>query len=166
MFICLSTNNCCLYVQYVWLVAQMIGLVVWKFYMVLNGVRCVMTPLQLKLRRWFVGIWVILEVGDGKFGNQLSGLERFSNAPPIFRTHWSCHGMLCYLLVGTQHSSAHFGAGDGLILMDTMTCGGSERYLDLCSTNWYIENCSHGEDAGVTCSNNNPVGSGKNTNIS
>ena len=53
--------------------------------------------------------------------------------------------------------SAAFGPGDGKIWMDDARCTGSERSLTECSHNgWGVEDCDHGEDAGVLCSSNIP----------
>ena len=49
-------------------------------------------------------------------------------------------------------SQAHFGEGEGAILLDNVDCNGSERDLLDCTS---IEhNCAHSEDAGVRCANN------------
>lgn len=47
-------------------------------------------------------------------------------------------------------TSAYFGPGNGSILMDDVSCTGSETRLALCShvTN---HNCNHFEDASVRC---------------
>ncbi|XP_073693839.1 scavenger receptor cysteine-rich type 1 protein M130-like [Garra rufa] len=48
---------------------------------------------------------------------------------------------------------AHFGPGSGKILMDGVACSGSESTLKDCRSNgWGAGDCSHGEDAGVRCS--------------
>ena len=53
---------------------------------------------------------------------------------------------------------AAFGPGNGKIWMDDVTCTGNERSLTECPHNgWGIEDCDHGEDAGVLCSSNKNV---------
>ncbi|XP_076213008.1 scavenger receptor cysteine-rich domain-containing protein DMBT1-like isoform X1 [Aptenodytes patagonicus] len=46
-----------------------------------------------------------------------------------------------------------FGRGDGIIWMDETNCTGMESTLSACRARpWGINNCYHGEDAGVVCS--------------
>ena len=53
-------------------------------------------------------------------------------------------------------SAAFFGRGSGDILLDDVSCSGSERSLDLCSHRGVgTHNCRHEEDAGVICSSGN-----------
>uniref|UniRef100_A0A8C8AKE6 Soluble scavenger receptor cysteine-rich domain-containing protein SSC5D n=1 Tax=Otus sunia TaxID=257818 RepID=A0A8C8AKE6_9STRI len=48
---------------------------------------------------------------------------------------------------------AQFGRGDGIIWMDETNCTGMENTLSDClGRPWGINNCYHGEDAGVVCS--------------
>ena len=48
--------------------------------------------------------------------------------------------------------SAAFGQGVGQIWLDDVQCTGVESSLTECGHNgWGIENCGHGEDAGVMC---------------
>ncbi|KAM6226174.1 scavenger receptor cysteine-rich domain-containing protein DMBT1-like isoform 4-T4 [Porphyrio hochstetteri] len=48
---------------------------------------------------------------------------------------------------------AQFGRGDGIIWMDETNCTGMETALSACRARpWGINNCYHGEDAGVVCS--------------
>ncbi|KAM9468383.1 scavenger receptor cysteine-rich type 1 protein M130-like [Clarias gariepinus] len=52
---------------------------------------------------------------------------------------------------------AHFGEGSGPIWMNDVGCSGSELTLKNCtSTEWGKNDCNHGGDAGVTCSENKP----------
>lgn len=47
---------------------------------------------------------------------------------------------------------AFFGEGENPILLDDVSCDGSEHYLTDCNHNgWYNHNCAHSEDAGVQC---------------
>ena len=47
---------------------------------------------------------------------------------------------------------AHFGQGSGLILLDEVSCSGSESDISDCRHDgWFNNDCGHGEDAGVTC---------------
>ncbi|NXI38041.1 DMBT1 protein, partial [Galbula dea] len=48
---------------------------------------------------------------------------------------------------------AQFGRGDGIIWLDETNCHGTEKILASCpARHWGINNCYHGEDAGVVCS--------------
>ena len=52
----------------------------------------------------------------------------------------------------TAWQSAHFGQGPGQILMDDVNCvGNEERLQDCVFRGWSISNCSHSNDASVTC---------------
>ena len=50
-------------------------------------------------------------------------------------------------------SLAGFGEGTGTIVLDDVTCSGSESSLFECgNAGLGVNNCGHGEDAGVRCS--------------
>ena len=55
---------------------------------------------------------------------------------------------------GTAIGSAGFGQGSGSILLDNVTCTGSEFILASCNHLGIgiTRSCSHSEDAGVRCS--------------
>jgi len=57
---------------------------------------------------------------------------------------------------GTAIGSASFGQGSGPILLDSVTCSGSESTLASCGHLGVgiTRSCSHSEDAGVRCSGN------------
>lgn len=50
------------------------------------------------------------------------------------------------------HCCAHFGHGDGLIMLDDLGCRGEEVNLGTCNhRGWVTHNCAHTEDASVVC---------------
>ena len=51
---------------------------------------------------------------------------------------------------GTAYGRAHFGEGNGAILLDDVACNGTEQFLVNC-THTSNHNCFHSEDVGVTC---------------
>ncbi|XP_019849533.1 PREDICTED: deleted in malignant brain tumors 1 protein-like, partial [Amphimedon queenslandica] len=51
---------------------------------------------------------------------------------------------------GTAYIRAHFGEGNGSIVLDDVACDGTEQFLVNCRHN-SSHNCGHYEDAGVTC---------------
>ncbi|KAG9264045.1 deleted in malignant brain tumors 1 protein-like, partial [Astyanax mexicanus] len=63
-----------------------------------------------------------------------------------------CRQVGCGRAVSITHS-AHFGEGNGPVLLDDVGCSGQENNLLSCSQRGLgITNCSHSEDAGVICS--------------
>ena len=57
---------------------------------------------------------------------------------------------LCQFIGSIAHGSATYGRGIGEIHLDNVQCTGSESSLLAC-TYASIDNCFHGEDAGVQC---------------
>ena len=55
---------------------------------------------------------------------------------------------------GTPYSGAYFGQGSGPILLDNVTCTGSESTISSCGHLGVgvTRRCIHSEDAGVRCS--------------
>ena len=54
---------------------------------------------------------------------------------------------------GTAHGLAHYGEGAWAIWLDEVHCSGDEAELGHCAHDgWGVTDCSHREDAGVTCS--------------
>ena len=52
--------------------------------------------------------------------------------------------------------NAFYGEGSGQIWLDNVTCVGTELTIEECGhRGWGIEDCAHGEDTGVVCSNGN-----------
>ena len=51
------------------------------------------------------------------------------------------------------YNYAAFGQGNGPIMLDDLKCNGNETNISECpSGGWFIHNCQHTEDAGVSCS--------------
>uniref|UniRef100_A0A3Q2NQV4 Soluble scavenger receptor cysteine-rich domain-containing protein SSC5D n=1 Tax=Fundulus heteroclitus TaxID=8078 RepID=A0A3Q2NQV4_FUNHE len=63
-----------------------------------------------------------------------------------------CRQLGCGTALAATHS-AYFGKGPDKILLDDVGCTGSETYLTDCSHRGYwVQNCTHNQDAGVICS--------------
>ena len=67
-------------------------------------------------------------------------------------------GVVCRQLgfgsYGSAYGAAYFGEGSGSILLDNVTCTGSESTLASCGHLGVgiIRSCTHSKDAGVVCS--------------
>ena len=69
-------------------------------------------------------------------------------------THNLCNAYESYLVCiidATAFSNAYFGQGSLPILLDDVSCLGSESQLLDCSYDSNTGDCSHSEDAGVSC---------------
>nr|XP_060636605.1 deleted in malignant brain tumors 1 protein-like [Anolis sagrei ordinatus] len=63
-----------------------------------------------------------------------------------------CRQLGCATAVAATRT-AHFGRGDGRIWLDEVRCTGTESALSQCpARSWGENDCHHGEDAGVVCS--------------
>ena len=58
---------------------------------------------------------------------------------------------LNFPLDATAFSNAYFGQGIIPILLDDVSCSGSETQLISCSYDSNTADCSHSDDAGVRC---------------
>ncbi|KFO86731.1 Deleted in malignant brain tumors 1 protein, partial [Buceros rhinoceros silvestris] len=55
-------------------------------------------------------------------------------------------------MAASAYGGARFGQGSGPIWLDNVECAGTEAALSECQARpWGVNNCHHGEDAGVTC---------------
>eukprot|EP00118_Oscarella_pearsei_P020627 m.224758 g.224758 ORF g.224758 m.224758 type:complete len:1431 (+) comp40003_c2_seq6:15-4307(+) len=67
---------------------------------------------------------------------------------------------LGFTTAASAKGQAYFGQGTGPVWMDDLVCNGHETNLTNCKFNgWKVENCVHGEDAGVICDDIRLVGS-------
>ena len=67
----------------------------------------------------------------------------------------SCHDSLyaCIGLAMAVSAQANFGVGDGDIILDDVSCVGSEENIFDCQSTLVHHNCWHSEDIGIQCSN-------------
>ena len=58
-----------------------------------------------------------------------------------------------YCIDAVAYTNAYYGQGTGPILLDDVSCTGTESRLVNCTYGSNTVNCSHSEDAGVRCNN-------------
>ncbi|XP_033636798.1 receptor-type tyrosine-protein phosphatase delta-like [Asterias rubens] len=82
---------------------------------------------------------------DGQWGTVCDDFWNITDANVVCR-------QLGYVEAASAWQNAHFGAGTGQTLMDDVNCSENEDKLQDCAfKGWGIEDCSHSEDASVTC---------------
>ena len=53
-------------------------------------------------------------------------------------------------------NGGYYGRGSGPIMLDDVSCMGSESNIQFCNhRGWYKNNCGHDEDVGVICDTGN-----------
>ena len=81
-------------------------------------------------------------------------LDTLIQVPIASARHNLCNAHESYLVCiidATAFSNAYFGQGILPILLDDVSCLGSESQLLDCSYDSNTADCSHSEDAGVSC---------------
>ncbi|XP_052791481.1 deleted in malignant brain tumors 1 protein-like isoform X3 [Mya arenaria] len=116
--------------------------------------RCFDKELEVK------DIRLVNKKGDPKYGRvevYLSGAEEWGT---VCDDYWDDVDatVVCNQLgyaEGTGVKGAHFGRGNGPVWMDNLRCHGNESRIQDCPHNSFaVQNCNHGEDAGVYCTGN------------
>ena len=104
---------------------------------------CNFRVLAIKHARETCLLYIIILLCATLFGMQESFIEfsHIGSVNNVTHTHISCTG-------ATAFEGAKYGEGDGLILLDDLTCTGSEGRLVDCLQ---VNDCEHNEDAGVKC---------------
>lgn len=118
--------------------------------------------LLLTCNVFFLEDWLQLQLVNGA-GRCSGGGEVFYHGQwgRVCDDHWDTHEaeVVCQQL-SCGHALAalvkvHLGAGESQFLLDGVDCTGRESFLGQCPhADWYIRNCSPGEDASVICSGN------------
>ena len=67
--------------------------------------------------------------------------------------HNRVHTWIYFPLDAVAYTNAFYGQGAGLVLLDDVSCTGTESRLVGCPYDSNTVDCSHSEDAGVHCNN-------------
>ncbi|NXG39680.1 DMBT1 protein, partial [Dromaius novaehollandiae] len=113
------------------------------------GVVCTATEVSSELR---------LENGPSRCAGRVEVLHNYQWGT-VCDDGWSlteatvvCRQLGCGTAVSAPGSS-HFGQGSGRVWLDNVNCTGAETTLSQCQARpWGSNDCHHGEDAGVVCS--------------
>ena len=166
-----SMDNCYLFLQCHVLmetsgfeVVQTVTRVEWKSATIMHGALCVMTPGAHLMQTLHANSW---DSHQQVYRHILHAYNDQAEPWLVSCAYWWCsqasnklHNILVSCLslcefVSTgaiAWSRAYFGQGTGAILLDQLRCTGNETRLVNCPSNPLgIHDCSHYEDAGVTC---------------
>lgn len=80
---------------------------------------------------------------SGQECDNISDIRYYWHNLQVFITYWR---------FAEAYGSATYGTGSGSILMDDLSCSGSEKDIGDCTfSGWTKNNCGHTEDVGVSC---------------
>ena len=79
-------------------------------------------------------------------------VQGFDNISDITYYLHKLHVFITSWRFAEAYGSATYGTGSGSILMDDLSCSGSEKDIGDCTfSGWTTNNCGHTEDVGVSC---------------